>query len=151
MKGIFIMLIGISGAGKSYYANKLKEDKNNVMVLSSDKIREELWGDEECQREPKKVFQLMEQRAIAALNMGMTVVYDATNIEKSKRIATLAKIKPHTCYSFCIVCEVDIEEAKARQYCRKRFVPFGVIERQYVRMHNEFPTADEGWDDIRLR
>ena len=55
----FIMLIGLPGSGKSYIAEKTKAKMKSVLVVSSDEIRKELFGDENDQQNPEKVFETM--------------------------------------------------------------------------------------------
>ena len=79
----FYMLVGISGSGKSFVAEQVKRIyKNhlvNIEVHSSDAIRKELWGDENDQQNPQKVFQILHKRVKNALSEGKDVIYDATN------------------------------------------------------------------------
>lgn len=57
IKPRFYMLVGISGSGKSFMANQLKEMyKDNIIICSSDSIRVELWGDKNDQQTPKRFF-----------------------------------------------------------------------------------------------
>ena len=46
------ILIGIPGSGKSTYAKEEHESNSNSVYLSSDKIREELYGNESVQGNP---------------------------------------------------------------------------------------------------
>ena len=61
---VFNMLIGLPGSGKSTIAQKIKDEvislnKVEVEIVSSDAIRKELYGNEEIQGDPQKVFTLM--------------------------------------------------------------------------------------------
>lgn len=59
----FIMLVGPSGCGKSTWAKKFNENHDHQYVIhSSDAIRGELWGDENDQQNPAKVFEVLHQR-----------------------------------------------------------------------------------------
>ena len=53
-KPILTVLVGLPGSGKSTYANKIK----NAILCSSDKVREELYGDENIQGDKQKVFRI---------------------------------------------------------------------------------------------
>jgi predicted kinase len=75
-----ILLVGIPGSGKTTYAEKYIKENPCTVHLSSDKIRAELWGNEDTQGDNNEVFSLMQSRAIETLNNGQSVVYDATNI-----------------------------------------------------------------------
>ena len=62
-----IFLVGVPGSGKSTYAKKILEAKPDAVWVSSDAIREELWGDANDQQQPSSVFGEMFKRAVAAL------------------------------------------------------------------------------------
>lgn len=66
-----ILLCGIPGSGKTTYAktNAFEDD----VILSSDSIRKEFYGDESIQKNPVEVFTTMQKRAVEALNDGRTV------------------------------------------------------------------------------
>lgn len=80
------IMIGLPGSGKSYLAKKLAEE-NDGIVVSSDSIREELYGDESIQGNGSEVFSLMFKRVLAAHKENRVVYYDATNINRKRRIA----------------------------------------------------------------
>ena len=79
------ILIGLPGSGKSTYCKEKRESNSNSVYLSSDKIREELYGNESIQGNPAEVFTLMQSRAIEALKNGIDVFYDATNLTRKDR------------------------------------------------------------------
>ena len=72
----FTMLVGPPGAGKSTYAGKIIDNERTTKYISSDAIRKELFGDENCQENGSEVFTLMQQRTLDALKNGYNVVYD---------------------------------------------------------------------------
>lgn len=49
--GNFILVMGLSGSGKSYWTNNVAEDEGMV-ILSSDALRKEFYGDERIQDNP---------------------------------------------------------------------------------------------------
>jgi hypothetical protein len=71
----FTMLVGIPGVGKSTYAKELTKSSSAVW-LSSDYIREKLFGDAACQDNHNLVFDQMHDDAISLLNRGFDVIYD---------------------------------------------------------------------------
>ena len=119
--------------------------------LSSDAIREELWGDANDQQNPGKVFQVMKDRAIEYLDMGWDVIYDATNLVAKQRKSTLAAIRAAVNNDFiaqCVFVSCPLSECKRRQGDRDRKVPVEVIDRM-VRQF-ETPWYNEGWDLINV-
>lgn len=136
----FNMMIGLPGSGKSYAAKKV-----GGIVLSSDDIREELLGSAEDQRNATMIFSVMFERTIAALNSGMDVVYDATNITAKYRKALLKKL-PEGTEKVAVFVTTPLETCLKRNAERSRHVPEDVI----LRMHDslEAPTYCEGWNAI---
>jgi predicted kinase len=142
------MLIGLPGCGKSTLANKFKEASHTV-VLSSDSIREELFGNEDEQMEPERVFATMFYRTIQALENNLDVIYDATNINRKLRINTLDRLKKAVSRPFiteAVVIYTDIAEVKRRNASRDRVVPEYVIDNMLKNF--ELPTYNEGWNFI---
>lgn len=55
-----IMMVGVAGSGKSTIAMRIASQmKEEVVLLSFDAIRGEIYGDENCQRDPGRVFDIM--------------------------------------------------------------------------------------------
>lgn len=138
-----ILLVGIPGSGKTTYA---KERLNsNTIHLSSDSIREELYGNESIQGNPSEVFSLMQTRAVEALNEGKDVIYDATNITRKDRACIInlcpkfVKIEAHIIWA-------PIEECIGRDAKRDRTVGQEVIDRMLKKF--QAPFFDEGIDEI---
>lgn len=147
-----IFLMGLPGAGKTYYANEYKREHENVIIVSSDDIRQELWGDANDQQNPAAVFDEMHARTVAALKEDKTVIYDATNLVAKTRKNTLTKIRrelraeagefeAHLVFVSC-----SVSECKRRQQDRERKVPDEVIDRMIRQFHA--PWFNEGWDVI---
>lgn len=143
-----ILLVGIPGSGKSTYArNYILDYPKQVIHLSSDSIRAELYGDESIQGNPAEVFSLMQKRAIEALNNGNDVIYDATNITRKDRAGIIgicpkfAKIEAHIIWA-------PIEECVKRDASRDRTVGKEVIDRMLKRFQAVY--YDEGIDEIKI-
>lgn len=147
MEPVFNMLVGLPGSGKSTYAKEWTS--KGTVILSSDEIRKELWGDANDQQNPARVFEEMFVRAAAALNEGKDVVYDATNLDAKTRVRTLNRLRQAVKESFhamCCVIVCSISECKRRQDERDRKVPDEVIDRMARKF--ESPWYNEGWDII---
>lgn len=143
-----ILLVGIPGSGKTTYAKKyISEYPKTPVHLSSDKIREELYGNESIQRNPNEVFSLMQKRAVEALNEGHDVLYDATNITRKDRSAIIslcpkfAEIEAHIIWA-------PIETCIERDTTRDRTVGKEVIDRMLKKF--QAPYYDEGIDEIKI-
>lgn len=145
----FVMLIGLPGAGKSQYAERLHSDLHltNPTILSSDSIRKEIYGDETVQDNPEKVFELMRQRTVASLNEGRDVIYDATNISRKKRRHLLSQLP--SCDKIACVVWAKYETCVERDATRERSVGEYVIKRMLLNFQP--PYFDEGWDRIEFK
>lgn len=149
----FIMMIGISGSGKSTLARDLVEawdtSFGSVCIVSSDAIREELYGDEAEQGNATTVFGLMQARTLAALKSGQSVIYDATNLSAARRVSLLTILRreiPERFQAVCIDVDTPFPECLERNANRNRVVPTKVIRRMHLT--KQTPTKDEGWDMI---
>ena len=122
---------------------------SNTVWISSDAIREELWGDANDQQSPSSVFGEMYRRTVTALNEGKDVIYDATNLIAKTRTSTLAAIREHVnrpIFAECAIILCSIRECKKRQLERSRKVPDEVIDRMVRQFQT--PWYNEGWDEI---
>lgn len=78
-----VLLVGPSGAGKTTYA---AANFAGEAVLSSDAIREELYGSQGLGGSQERVFAVLRERARRLLSAGQTVVIDATNLVRHDRL-----------------------------------------------------------------
>lgn len=145
MKPIMIMMCGLVGSGKSYYAQELAQ-KYNANIHSSDAIREELSGDVNNQNINELVFKTLHSRIKEDLRNGKNCIYDATNLNYKRRMSFLQEMKNIECIKICIFMATPYEECLARNSTRDRVVPEEVIKRMY--MSFDPPAYYEGWDDI---
>ena len=151
----FYMLIGLPGSGKSTEAENIIKYKyannENCHIHSSDAIRKELYGSEECQDNPSKIFDEMFNRTITSLNDGYSVVYDATNINRKRRIELLDKLSreyKEPLRKRAVLVYANINECYLRNRGRNRQVPDEVILKML--MNFELPVKGEGWDDVNV-
>ena len=142
-----ILLCGIPGSGKTTYAEKYIEEHPNTTHISSDQIRAELWGNESTQGDNNEVFSLMQSRTIEALNNGLSVVYDCTNITRKDRSYIIA-LCPKFVKIECHVVWAPIETCIERDAARERTVGKEVIDRMIKRF--QAPYYDECIDDIKI-
>ena len=142
----FYMYMGVPGSGKTYLTKRAA--KPNDLILDSDEIRGEVWGDPSIQTDPAHIFNIMYQRTRAALKVNRDVFYVATNISMKRRIALLKTLKKHfsdvTYKCVCVIAPLDV--CHRRNGARERIVPMEVIDR----MARQFdpPCENEGWDTI---
>lgn len=149
----FIMTIGVPGAGKSTWIEKCVKlnPEADIEVLSSDAIREEVFGDVNDQSHNTEVFEILHKRVFAALKQRKTVIYDATNLSRKRRKGFLNSLKSLENDSFkikriAVVIAATIEDCLKRNWSRARHVPDEVIISMYKKI--QMPKYSEGWDEI---
>lgn len=144
-----VMMIGLPGSGKSTIANR---NEGQSLVLSTDEIHGELFGDENIQRSPDKVFETVKRRIVGALNGDCdTVVMDATNLRKKNRIPFIAGIRARVKADIEVVAHwvaVPYAECLKRDGARKRQVGADAIRKMYLNFAP--PGYEEGFDGVEM-
>lgn len=139
-----IVLCGLPASGKSTLAKQLSE-KYEAKVLSSDKIREQLYGNEGEQGDSNKVFENLHYQVNSYLAKGVNVIYDATNINRKRRIH-LIKNEIRADEYICYYMNTHIGKCLYNDSQRGRTVGFEVINRMYKTM--QIPIKSEGWNEV---
>lgn len=140
---IINVMMGLPGSGKSYVA----KNELSGIIISSDDIREELFGDINSQQDNNMVFMTLHSRICALLQEGKDVIFDATNIHRKNRIHFLKNVLNNIdCNKICHCVMTPYKLCLKRNAERKRVVPKYVIKRMY--MNWEPPHRTEGWDEI---
>lgn len=142
-KPILQMLVGLSGSGKSTYA-----ESTGRTVYSSDALRAELYGDINDQTHNTEVFAELHKRIINALARGENCVYDATNLSAKRRKAFLKSIANIDCVKICTIIAAPFLWCVENDTKRDRHVGYNVIHRQMRQF--EMPHLAEGWDTIHV-
>ena len=139
------VLIGIPGSGKSTFCKDLK-----LPVVSTDRIRFQMFGDEACQIAPEKVFNTAYGMIASCLSYRSDVVFDATSTTEWSRKTLLTKMK--NCIGefrkVAILFMTPVEECKRRNANRLRVVPEDVIDRQYVQLMRDAHTIPDQFDEV---
>ena len=148
MKGMLVVTVGLPSSGKTSWVDDfIGENQGKAIdVISSDKIREEVFNDIEDQNHNSEVFDLMKRRTKESLSQGHVVIYEATNISSKRRRALLNELNKYYDKAICLfkykrltACQIDNEK-------RDREVPSNVIDRMYRNF--EIPHKSEGFDEI---
>ena len=142
MAKVYVMC-GLPGSGKTTIARHIAADLDAV-VISSDSIREELYGDESVQGNPSVVFNTLYNRAHAAIDDNLSVILDATNVKKRDRARVFQEFPDNEIAAFVI--NTPVEVCKQRNEERERVVPEYVIDRMAKSF--EMPTHEEGFVKI---
>lgn len=139
------MLIGLPASGKSTFAGELLEGRDDIVYISSDKLREEMYGDESIQKDNGKIFEEMAVRTRNALKKGQHVIYDATNISRKKRIGLLKQL-PYKVKKTAVYMATSHKTSYTQNLKRERQVPAEVIDNMYKTL--QIPIESEGWDNV---
>ena len=145
-KPTLTLLCGLPASGKSTYAQSRANE--NTIVLSSDKLRLELLGDECCQTNNELVFNTLHKRAKEYLLNGKNVIIDACNINRKDRHRTLVPFQGMDIYRECLVVPTLPEICLKNDMARSRSVGKEVINKFLYRF--EIPMEFEGFDHIEF-
>lgn len=140
-----IMMVGVAGSGKSTLAEHLAASIG-AEIVSSDAVRGELYGDESCQANHAKVFEVVHNRIRSLLKEHKDVIYDATNLNAKRRMSFLKDIGALAREKTCVVVVTTPEDIATRMESRDRKVPMEVVHKQLCQF--QCPNYYEGWDNI---
>lgn len=115
-----IVMVGLPGSGKSYYADMLcREAKTPTVVLSSDDYRKRLFGDENDQEHNDQVFKTLYADMRKYLISHVDVIFDATNTSLKSRLRIMNELGKIECekeaYVICTLIEKCIEQDASRE------------------------------------
>lgn len=149
-----ILLIGLPGSGKSSLAQKLLSVEPKLKLISSDRIRKQLFGDEaiqgawfliwqQVQREFGQAHGEISQKIVQA------AIYDATNAQRRNRREAIA-IARATGFTHITGLWVDtpVWLCLSRNRQRSRIVPEEVIFRMHRQLRDAPPSLNEGLDEL---
>ena len=146
-----IALIGESGSGKDTLAKSMQEHITRItsidtVILSSDDIRNELYGWED-QTHNGEVFQEMNKRCKKTLQDGKHVIYNATNLNLRRRKALISEMKKYYNNVFAVLCLATIGTLVERNFTRpERRLPFDKLLQMFKTI--DIPMKYEGYDKI---
>lgn len=143
----FYMCVGIPGAGKSTWLEQHKEELNFI-IHSSDSIREEL-GNVNDQSQNELVFKILHKRIKEDLLNGKNVAYDATSLNRKRRINFISnELRDIPCEKICVLFATPVDVCKRNNANRERKVPEAVIEKMIRNF--EVPCVQEGWNKVQI-
>lgn len=146
--GNLIIMVGPPGSGKSTIADDICKKFKNFVIVSPDKIREEMTGDTSDQTQNDVVFGRVYGLLTSYLEDGYNVIYDATNCRSTYRYKIIDVCKSYAYKIICLMSTTPISECIKRNNSRNRHVPEDVIEKMYFNLRKHPPIIFEGYDLI---
>jgi protein phosphatase len=144
-----VLLIGASGSGKSTFAARHFETDT---VVSSDRLRGALAGDEADQQATDAAFRRLHEWLDVRLKAGTLAVVDATNVEWMRRAELISRARQHGRPAIAIVLDMPLELCLARNAARRRSVGAAVIRRQHEELRRSLDRLDlEGFSAVHMR
>ncbi|WP_254664519.1 ATP-binding protein [Gottfriedia luciferensis] len=138
-----IYMIGIPGSGKSEMAKQIAK-KEKAIILSTDELRQTLFFNVNKQKRTNLLYMELYKRANHLLAEGKSVLIDATNIERERRMKALNKFVD--VHKECYYMDVPYEVCVDRNNKRERVVEDRILVK--MRKNLDFPLKNEGWDVI---
>lgn len=138
--GLIIMVMGLPGSGKSFFARRLSISLNAV-YLGSDELRKQMGMMGKYQKQHKfKVYEVMIQEAENHLQKDLIVVLDATFYLKAirEKVAEIAKKNG----AVCIPILVEAEEAVIKGRLSKPRADSEADWEVYQKLKTEFEPLD---------
>ena len=149
---LLVMMLGVPGAGKSYFARNLAEQLDMTRV-TADEVRTRLYGSIEAAHTPERkldVFRIVNQEMEQSLRSGESVVRDNQNNHRRDR--DMCRKLAQEVGAHAIIVWVQTPQALAIQRCGERSAAVDQIqwdETEATRHYNnslqaiERPTPDE--------
>ncbi|KAM3098937.1 AAA family ATPase [Phormidesmis sp. 146-12] len=150
-----VILIGLPGSGKSTFARSLLTTHPDSILISTDGIRSQLFGDESTQGSWLKIWLEVRrqfQEAVRQIEVGQAslAVYDATNaVRKQRRQAIHLARKMGFSHIVGLWINTPLSVCLARNQARSCQVPEATILRMDRRLQGAPPTIVEGLDELR--
>ncbi len=139
-------LIGCPASGKSTLANELLRLGSAQTIISTDRIRQQLYGDEAIQGSWPDIEAEVFEQLKAALSQRIPVVYDATNAQRQRRMSLrqgFQQLSPDPWVAWHLITPLEI--CLGWNQNRPRQVPVEVIQQMATSLAADPPTLSEGW------
>lgn len=148
------LLIGLPGSGKSTWAAKLQQEGPDRILISTDAIRAQLFGDEAIQGPWVLIQQELQrqmQQAVQAIRQEQAkdAIYDATHAVRRQRRQAIAQARAIGFTQINgIWLDPPLQVCLDRNQRRDRQVPDVIIQRMYRRLTGAPPSLNDGFDRL---
>jgi predicted kinase len=127
-------MVGVPGSGKTTLAKKLVD--KGFHYLNADSIRHELYGNEAEQGDKEQVFTIFFQRLEIALEAGLDVVIDNTNINMRQRKPIIERAQRFSYTDVQLwLLDVPLDVCLKRNSARERIVPEDIVANMFMELN----------------
>jgi len=147
-----ILMIGLPGSGKSFMAQRFQQQYSESLLISTDAIRAQLFGDEAIQGSWLRVWGRVEaqfQEAVKEILQGNAplAIYDATHAARRQRKDAIALAR-ETGFTHITGFWIDtpLELCLERNFRRDRHVPEEIIQKMHRQLSDAPPSLADGLD-----
>jgi predicted kinase len=117
MNKTLTIMCGIPGVGKTTWIQK---NKGKSIIVSSDDIRSEIFGQQFCWASNKFIFAMMEAFVRLLLKNGESVIVDATHLTKISRIEWIRLASQYGAIPKIVLVYANLDDIKNLEECLKR-------------------------------
>lgn len=150
---MIIVVFGLPGSGKSYFASRLAK-KLKAQYANSDKIRRQLFTDRKYSIDEKaKVYNVMIEKAKMAIRKNESIVIDATFFKKGirEKFIELSQASEVKIIFIEIQAELGVIEerlSKKRQYSEADYSVYLQVEKAFEPMESKHLVLQSTQDNI---
>ena len=138
-------LIGPPGSGKSTLAQAWIARSPEYQWISTDRIRQQLWGDAGIQGNWPEIEAEVIRQIKAVIAAKRPVIYDATNAKRSWRLDLMNKLADGQTKWMAWWLKTSLSQCKAQNRTRARQVAAPVIQQMYQALKAMPPLPAEGF------
>ncbi len=149
-----IFMYGLPASGKTTLSKAFEKRSPEYVRIGADDVRRELYGSDDVYGDGEEIYHRILQKMKAALDGGLSVLYDAVNMKQSYRLdffRDLLEQYPEAIKSIVKVptmANVCHKRFFHRNGTKERLLSFEKVAPYFDRLHFEEPTLSEGWDHI---
>lgn len=144
-KPLFILIMGMSGSGKTALAKQFNK-KFNIKSLSFEGIRKELERSEVFDVGYNEIFTMASERIRKKLEHGESIILDSPGLNSYRRAQFLKTLRDIDCVKACVMKMTDYDSCVLAQDISAIPTEEDIIWKQYESFQVVTPT--EGWDYV---
>ena len=150
---MIVLVMGLPGSGKSYFASRLAE-RINAEYTNSDRLRKELFSKRTYfEQEKEKVYEMLLEKMKEAINGRKNIVLDATFHKKEARELFVKNAKEHIHFIEVWTDEATTKERlkKSRLYSEADYRVYQLIKQTWEPLNEaslRLKSTNENIDDM---